>query len=602
MSNSINRKFKQSTLLTLTLLSTGTIFAADVEWEGWSFDYSTNDNSSGLVLQDIEFASKKILDRVSMPVMRVEYQNDICGPFADILNIYALDPATQGAPNSVCDGQSLCTRTYTQNGEKMLEVGANWQIGEYQIYQTYYFSENGYFDSRVYSRGLQCQTDHAHHAHWMFDFDIDGPNDDYVTLANGTSPTTEFNALRSESNGLQIKDKVTNSVVSLIPSDDDGEPNAFASVDIAVRAWRSLEVGRWRLGARGEIGDSYLNDETIDGSDIAVWYVSHLPHSASEGPGIWHASGPRIQTGEFATPPVQPETPVEPPAPTGSNLLSNGDFEAGKAGWRDCNAEDNTRVVDVSGSQAVQVLEGGCLYQEVEVAIGTDYTLSCEANRTGGNWTVMELSFLDENYDSLLSRVEQIAAEGASVPMAGATAPEGTFRALALLYSEDDTSFDNCEFVEGTLPEAPEPEPGNPAGSDPNLLRNGGFELSLSNWSSCATAELATTTDEASTGTSALALENGGCLYQEFDASPELTYSMQCQARKDTGDQYTSVTLTLMDEQYVALDQAELAVESSAFSDVSATITAPNQSVRGAITLYSESPGVFDECVVSIDN
>lgn len=589
-------------LFALPLLFSGASFAADVEWEGWSFDYSTNDNSSGLVLKDVEFNGQTILARASMPVMRVQYLRDACGPFADILNQTALQPAIQGAPQSICDGRSQCTRTYTQNGEKMLEVGSNWQIGEYQIYQTYYFSENGYFDSRVYSRGLQCQVDHSHHAHWMFDFDIDGPANDFVTQADGTTPATEFNALRSESNGWQIGDKVTNSVVSIIPSDDDGEPTAFSNVDVAVRAWQRNEVGRWWLGARGEIGNSYLNGESVDGEDIVLWYVTHLPHSASEGAGIWHASGPRIQTGELTTPPVEPEVPVEPPPPSGNNLLSNGNFEAGKAGWQDCGPEENTRAVSVNGvnsTQALQVFAGGCLYQEVEVAIGTDYTLSCDVNRSGSNWTIMELSYLDDNYDSLLSRVEQIATQGSSQPIAGAKAPEGTFRGLALLYSEDDTRFDNCEFVAGTLPVAPE-EPDNP--TDPgNLLRNGGFEVALGSWSSCAASELATASNDAATGGGALSLEGGGCLYQEFDAAPDLTYSMLCNARKVTGNEYTSVTLTLMDEQYAALEQAELPVESSAYTEMSATLTAPGASVRGAVTLYSESPGVFDDCVVSIE-
>ncbi|MFK8080682.1 MAG: hypothetical protein AB8B97_10385 [Granulosicoccus sp.] len=584
--------------LGVALLVSQTVFAADIEWEGWSFDYSTNANSSGLVLIDVEFAGKKILDRVSMPVIRVEYLNDACGPYADILAEGFLRPATQGAPESVCDGQSQCTRTYTQNGEKMLEVGSNWQIGEYQIYQTYYFSENGYFDSRVYSRGLQCLVDHAHHAHWMFDFDLDDPENDLVTRSNGNAPATEFNDLRSESNGWQIQDKSTGSIVNLIPADDDGEPDDFSSVDVAVRAWRSSEIGGWRLGARGEIGNNYINGESVDGTDIVLWYVSHLPHTASEGPSIWHASGPRIQVGDITPPPVDPEPPIDPPSPTGDNLLSNGDFEAGKAGWLDCGPSDRTRAVP-SGidddSRSLLITDGGCLYQEVPVTIGADYTLACDADRNGNKWTIMELSYLDENYEALQSRVAQITTENSTTRyILGDTVPPGTVRGLALLYSEDDTRFDNCEFIAGTPPVDPDP-----GGNGNNLLRNGGFELALGNWTSCAASNLATASNDAATGSGALALQDGGCLYQEFDASPNTSYSMQCKARKVTGTDYTSVTLTLMDDSYAALDRTELAVDSNAFSDFSATLTAPTDSVRGAVTLYSESPGVFDDCLVT---
>ncbi|MFK7996495.1 MAG: hypothetical protein AB8B87_20320 [Granulosicoccus sp.] len=599
------RSLTLHTTLLGVLLAGGPAFSADVDWEGWKFDYSTNDNSSGLVLNNVEFGGKQILDRVSMPVMRVEYLDDACGPYADILSTRALSRATQGAPESVCDDQSQCTRTYTQNGEKMLEVGSNWQIGEYQIYQTYYFSENGYFDARVYSRGLQCLVDHSHHAHWVFDFDIDGPENDIVLRADGSAPTTEFNDLRSESNGWQITDKETGSIVNVIPADDDGLPDDFSNVDVAVRAWQRDEIGRWRLGARGEIGENYLNNQSVDGTDIVLWYVTHLPHSASEGPGIWHASGPRIQVGDVTSPPVDPVPPVDPPTPTGDNLLANGDFEAGKAAWLDCGPATATRAVsagEANGSQALQITDGGCLYQEVVITIGVDYTLTCDANRSGNNWTIMELTYLDENYEALLSRVAQIGTEsGTTRPIVGGTAPAGTARGLALLYSEDDTQFDNCEFVQGTPPTGPDvTDPTDPGSEGTNLLRNGGFEVALGSWTSCAANNLATASNDAAVGSGALALQDGGCLYQEFEVSPDATYAMQCQARKVTGNEYTSVTLTLMDETYAALTRTELPVETSAYSNLSASLTAPEASVRGAVTLYSESPGVFDDCAVVV--
>lgn len=583
----------------IALFFCGATLAADVEWEGWTFDYSTNDNSSGLVLNDVEYNGKKILDRASMPVMRVEYERNACGPYADILNSTALRRATQGAPDSACDGQAQCTRTYTQNGEKMLEVGSNWQIGEYQIYQTYYFSENGYFDSRVYSRGLQCLVDHAHHAHWLFDFDLDDAANDVVIRADGSAPGNEFNDFRSESNGWTIRDKVTGSVVNVIPADDDGQPDDFSSVDVAVRVWQSNEVGRWRLGARGEIGNNYNNGQSVDGADIVLWYVTHLPHSASEGPGIWHASGPRIQVGNITTPPPEPEPPVDPPLPSGDNLLANGDFEAGKAGWFDCGPTEATREVSIdsaSGSLALQITDGGCLYQEVPVTVGADYTLACDAERIGDNWTIMEMTYLDENYESLLSRVAQIGNSDSNI--VGGTVPAGAVRGLALLYSEDDTRFDNCEFVAGALPV--EPDSPDPESDGDNLLRNGGFENALSNWSSCAASELATASADSVNGTGALAIQGGGCLYQEFDASPGESYTMQCQARQVSDAVYTSVTLTLMDEEYAALERTELSVESTTYIDRSATLTAPVASVRGAVTLYSESPSVFDDCAVVI--
>jgi len=588
----------------LTSLAGGGASAADIDWEGWSFDVSTNDNASGLVLRDVSFEGRKILDRASMPVMRVEYERDVCGPYADILSSRALRPATQGAPESVCDGRSQCTRTFTRDGERMLEVGSNWQLGEYQIYQTYYFSEDGYFDARVYSRGLQCSVDHAHHAHWLFDFDIGDAENDRVRRADGSVPATEFNDLRAESASWRIEDTASGHAVSLESSADDGQPDDFASVDLAVRAYRGAENGRWRLGARGEIGDNYLDGESVDGADLVLWYVSHLSHSASEGPSIWHASGPRIRVAETSSPPPEPEPEPEPepPAPSGDNLLANGDFEAMKAGWFDCGPETATTAEDgagTDGSRALRIGDGGCLYQEVPVTAGTDYTLACRASRRGGDWTVMELSYLDEDYAPLLSRVAQITGGADYAPhVLGATVPAGTVRAVALLYSEDDTRFDDCVLSPGEIPVDPEPPGPGPAAD--NLLRNGGFEQALAGWNSCAGGDLIETSNDAAGGNGALSVRDGGCLYQEFAVTPGVSYALRCTAKR-TGDTYTSVTHTMMDSAYTALERRELPVGSAQFASYNDTLIAPAGSARGAVTLYSEAPGVFDDCEVRAD-
>ena len=109
------------------------VHAADVDWNGWSFDFNTNSDSSGLVLTDVRYNDKTILGKVSMPVMRVEYENDLCGPFADVFTSSTLTNPANGAQVAACNNQSVCRRTFTQNGESILEIGANWQIGEYQL-------------------------------------------------------------------------------------------------------------------------------------------------------------------------------------------------------------------------------------------------------------------------------------------------------------------------------------------------------------------------------------------------------------------------------------------------------------------------------------
>ncbi len=603
--------------LLLLFLVASVSHAADVDWNGWSFDYSSNNNSSGLVLTNVTYEGKKILGKVSMPVMRVQYENDVCGPYADILSTGALRNPGNGAQIPACNNQAVCRRTFAQNGENMLEVGANWQIGEYQIYQTYYFSENGYFDSRVYSRGLQCQIQHNHHGQWMFDFDIDGESNDQIAKGASDVQLTEFNDLKTNTNYWTVQDKVTGSKVRLVPSASDGEPTNFAKWDLAGRAFVSSEVGRWRNGARGEIGNLYNTPaQNIDGTDIVLWYVTHLPHSPEEGASIWHASGPRVQVLAATDPTPDPEPEPEPepepdpdPEPTPvNNVLQNGGFESASLGaWSNCGSADDVEIVtsnQAAGSRAVKVVNGGCIYQEVAAQENDNYELSCSASRTGNRWTVMQLSYLDSSYQSLFTEISQISTgAGYSNYTLQGVAPAGTAFVAALMYSEDTTYFDVCSLSpSNTTPSNPEPDTTPAPTPDPalNLLANGDFENNLNSWNSCSAANLVEKSSDADAGTGALAARNGGCMYQEFAIEPGSAYAMDCRAKSEGPERYTSVSLTMMNASYAALDTAEIPVVSTAYNNYAAQLSAPAGSQYGSVVVYSEDIGVFDNCTVSV--
>ena len=266
----------------------------EINWGGWTFTYST-EGIVGLELQDVTYKERKILHKVNFPVMRVDYDNDVCGPYADILWTNAYVPIELSPPYDSCNGDGFCARNYKQDGNDYLEVGVSAELGEYDIYQSYIFSPDGFFDSYVFSRGLQCETDHRHHAHWMYDFDIDGRDNDQVMKNSGNLQTSEFNDRKVSTNYWTIKDAETGMRVELNPGNFDGFTDDFSQWDVAVRKWNSGETYGWFLGARGEIGDNYNNAESIDREDIVFWYVSHLDHKSLEGSTKWHSSGPRVQ-------------------------------------------------------------------------------------------------------------------------------------------------------------------------------------------------------------------------------------------------------------------------------------------------------------------
>ncbi len=265
-----------------------------VDWTDWQFDYTT-DVPTGLTLEGVAYKEHQILHKASFPVMRVEYLNDACGPFADILWNGNYVPVATHDEISVCGGEKLCKRTYEKDGEQFLEMGVNAKLGEYEIYQSYVFSERGYFDAYVFSRGLQCAEDHTHHAHWRLDFDIDGSGSDQVFKNTGNLQTTEFNDTRTSTGFWSIQDAETGTRVEIIPGRDDGFADDFSRWDVAVRAYNSDESDAWLWGPRGEIGSLFNNAENINRADSVFWYITHLEHSAFNGESVWHYSGPRIR-------------------------------------------------------------------------------------------------------------------------------------------------------------------------------------------------------------------------------------------------------------------------------------------------------------------
>ena len=301
MTNSLLTPFSNAlqklVLIFLTVVTTCVAHAESgrIDWFDWQFDYSSGNTPPGLTLKHVYYREHQILHHASFPVMRVEYLNDACGPFADILWTGNYVPIAQHEDIPVCGGDKLCQRTYEKDGEQFLEMGVNAKLGEYEIYQSWVFSNRGYFDAFVFSRGLQCAEDHTHHAHWRFDFDIDGSANDQVFKNTGNLQSTEFNDTRSATTFWSIQDAETGTRVEIIPGREDGFPDDFSRWDVAVRTYKSNESAAWLWGPRGEIGSLFNNNENIDREDSVFWYVTHLEHSAFNGESLWHYSGPRIR-------------------------------------------------------------------------------------------------------------------------------------------------------------------------------------------------------------------------------------------------------------------------------------------------------------------
>ena len=282
------------------LMNPGFAQSGQVAWDPWQFRWEVSDNA-GIGLRDVRFNGRTILYRGNMPVVRVKYKDDACGPYADRITWQNLQ-----TDNNCHNNQKVCQRTFSFAGREWLEISGRAFIGSYDIVQAWFLTADGEVQPRLFSRGLQCQVDHVHHPYWQLDFDMDGaPNDQaFLHLSSfldfGFGPgwfrySNEYDSRRnpSEKPVWFVRDAQTLLGAFVQPSTDDGPHDAFSSINVGIRRYHGNEVGPWPFGASGELG--FNNGENVISQDNVLWYVGHLPHNAADGPDHYHAVGPIIR-------------------------------------------------------------------------------------------------------------------------------------------------------------------------------------------------------------------------------------------------------------------------------------------------------------------
>ena len=304
------------------------------DWGGWELDWEISNLHDGVSLQNVSYNGKQVLARASLPVMRVYYDRR-CGPYSDRLGGTTY-------PISWADNRKVAHRSYTANGREWLEIGIYDVIGAYQIYQAWYLSSDGILDAHIFSSALQCNIDHRHYPYWRLDFDLGGPEGDRIQAFEGGTWRTvarEFDG--SPGSRYRIVDEDEGISVEVLPgpgdwqipaseTDPSEEPAAvFGRVLASVPAadYESM----YSVGVEG-LERPRSADASIDGADVVVVYRSLMPHLASEGPELWHSSGPRFvvstDAAENGSPIAQLEvSPTEGEAPLGVSLDAGGSVD-----------------------------------------------------------------------------------------------------------------------------------------------------------------------------------------------------------------------------------------------------------------------------------
>ncbi len=447
--------------------------SGNVSWNGWTFSYEVSGNYDGLSLKGVQYNGIPLIKKVSLPVMRVFYNNNSCGPYADRLG-GTLSPIPWAG------NVTVARREFSLNGRQWYEIGIRDQIGSYDIYQVYYLSNDGIIDAHIYSKGLQCVVDHIHYPNWRLDFDLDGAGNDLIQLNTGagyTTKLTEFNSPAAEAldHGWRVRDSVTGTFVDVLPGFTDfAIPNestqpvtGYANHTVFGRLYKSAEDTGWTFGPNTQV--PYNEGESVNNTDIVLWYEGYLPHSAAEGSNLWHSTGLRLAVTAGTTPP--------PPPPPGGGTTQTFTNAAALSIPDSGNGSPYPSTINVSGmsgtiSKVVVKLKGlsHTYPDDLDILLvgpgGQMVILLSDAGGAAdvvnGNLTfdsaastvlpnssqIVSGTYLPTNYgtgDSFPLPAPTASSAGTSLGVFNATAPNGTWR----LFLRDDYAQDRGSIASG---------------------------------------------------------------------------------------------------------------------------------------------------------
>jgi hypothetical protein len=281
---------------------------------------------SGVELRSVHYKGRVVLFQAHVPILNVLYDDGTT--FRDWQNQETPFQAKGNDP--VGPGWRVCTEppaTIIEAGtdagnfqgvafwyaDGELRIVSELQAAWYRYITDWRLRDDGVIKPRFGMAGTKnprtCMR-HQHHIYWRLDFDIDGAADEVVQQSRKFLPgrdrwTTlvrEATRKRTPLTSWRVLDRTTKRGYRIVPGLADGTADAYGVSDLWFLRYHANELEDGVSAVTAPASETqthiskFVNGESIDGTDVVVWYAGHFDHDeVHPSAGHGHIIGPELR-------------------------------------------------------------------------------------------------------------------------------------------------------------------------------------------------------------------------------------------------------------------------------------------------------------------
>lgn len=282
---------------------------------------------SGVELRQVRYRGRLVLWQAHVPILNVLYDDGVT--YRDWQNqetqFHAVGSDPVGPGWRVCSGPPA---TILESGTDVgnfqgvafwyddgeLQIVSEMQAGWYRYISEWRLRDDGTIQPRFGFAGTRnprtCMR-HQHHVYWRLDFDIEGGGRDVVEQRGLILPwqpvwhriVRETKRIRSPfAREWRVLDADSGRGYRITPGAADSSADAYGVADLWFLRYRGTELDDGVAVVGGPASatqvklDQYLTGESIDRTDVVVWYAGHFLHDEEHpSPHQGHVVGPELR-------------------------------------------------------------------------------------------------------------------------------------------------------------------------------------------------------------------------------------------------------------------------------------------------------------------